>query len=89
MTSSGGTGVAQLVVRNIEQGVKERLRRRAKLHGQSMEEEVRDILRDAVRDESPAKGLGSEIAQLFKGIGLDNEIEELRGHELEPARFRH
>ena len=80
--------MAQLVVRNIEEAVKERLRRRAKRHGQSMEEEVRDILRDAVTDESPAKGLGSEIAELFKGIGLDDEIEELRGHELKPARFR-
>ena len=59
-----------------------------KRHGLTMVEEVRDILRDAVRDESSAKGLGSEIAELSQGIGLDSDIEELRGHELRPARFR-
>ena len=42
--------IAQLVVRNLEQDVKARLQKRAKNHGRSMEEEVRDILRDAVKD---------------------------------------
>jgi len=36
--------IAQLVVRNIEDDVKERLQRRAKKHGCSLEELVRDIL---------------------------------------------
>jgi plasmid stability protein len=40
--------MAQLLVRNIENEVKARLQRRAKRHGRSMEEEVRDILRAAV-----------------------------------------
>jgi len=35
------------VVRNIEGKVKSRLQGRAKRHGRSMEEEVRDILRNA------------------------------------------
>ncbi|MGI9571182.1 MAG: FitA-like ribbon-helix-helix domain-containing protein, partial [Desulfobulbia bacterium] len=38
--------MAQLVVRDIEDEVKEELRRRAKAHRRSMEEEVRDILRN-------------------------------------------
>jgi hypothetical protein len=42
---------------------------------------------DTVKDESSANGLGSEIAELFKRIGLYGEIGELRGHELKPARF--
>ena len=41
--------MAQLLVRNIENEVKARLQRRAKRHGRSMEEEVRDILRAAVQ----------------------------------------
>lgn len=80
--------MAQFIVRNIESGVKARLQRRAKRNGRSMEEEVREILRNAVRQESaPAGGLGSEIAALFKRIGLKEDIPELRGHAVEPAEF--
>jgi plasmid stability protein len=41
--------VAQFVVRKIEAEVKSRLQHRAKRHGRSMEEEARDILRNAAR----------------------------------------
>jgi len=77
--------VAQLVVRNLEDDVKAKLQRRARLHGRSTEEEVRDILRDAVKDEGAAQpGLGTQIAELFAGIGLDEDIPEQRG---QPVRF--
>jgi len=80
--------VAQLVVRNIETGIKLRLQRRAKRHGRSMEEEVRDILRDAAKEEAtPARGLGTEIASLFRKVGLEVDIPELRGHAIKPASF--
>ncbi|HEX4177811.1 MAG TPA: Arc family DNA-binding protein [Rhizomicrobium sp.] len=80
--------MAQLVVRDLEDEVKAKLRRRAVAHGHSMEEEVRAILRDAVREPTrPAGGLGSEIAALFKGIGLDRDIPELRGYQVKPAIF--
>jgi plasmid stability protein len=81
--------MAQLVVRNIEAEVKKKLQRRAIRHGRSMEEEVRDILRNAVKDEArrSAGGLGTEIAALFAGIGLNRDIAELRGHPLKPATF--
>ena len=76
--------MAQLVVRNIEQSVKTKLQRRAKRHGRSMEEEVREILRDAAKEETPSprsRGLGTRIASHFRGIGLKQgeEIPELRG----------
>lgn len=80
--------MAQLIVRNVESSVKARLQRRAKQHGRSMEEEVRDILRNAVREEEvPSGGLGSEISSLFTKIGLESDIPELRGQEIEPAPF--
>ncbi len=72
--------MAQLVVRNIENAVKAKLQRRAKRNGRSMEEEVREILRDATKEEGKrTKGLGTEIADLFRGIGLGpgDEIPEL------------
>ena len=77
--------MAQFVVRNIEEEVKERLQRRAARHGRSMEEEIREIMRDAVkRDHEPTDGLGTEIAQLFAKVGLtkSEQIEELHGFGL-------
>jgi plasmid stability protein len=80
--------VAQLVVRNIENEVKSRLQRRAMRHGRSMEEEVRDILRNAVNEQKiAAGGLGTEIASLFAKVGLEDDIPELRGHKTKPASF--
>jgi plasmid stability protein len=53
-----------------------------------MEEEVRDILRNAVRSEGRARkaGLGTRIAHRFAGLQLP-EILEWRGREARPARF--
>jgi plasmid stability protein len=53
-----------------------------------MEEEVREILRNAVHEpEKPSGGLGTEIANLFKGKGYDFEVTELRGYPVRPATF--
>jgi plasmid stability protein len=80
--------MAQLVVRNIEDVVKTRLRRRARRNGRSMEEEIRNILRNAaVEEPRPFGGLGKEIAALFTKVGLHADIPELRGHPVEPFEF--
>ena len=80
--------MAQFVVRNIEIEVKARLQRRAARHGRSMEEEVRDILRNAVKVEDVAAGgLGTEISSLFAKVGLETDIPELRGYKIYPASF--
>jgi plasmid stability protein len=71
---------AQLVVRNLEPEVKTRLQQRAKRYGRSVEAEVRDILRDAVKkEEQPQEGLGTRIANRFRGLGLKEPFPELRG----------
>jgi len=80
--------MAQLVVRNLEDDVKERLRLRARKRGRSMEDEVRDILRAAVLAEPRRpEGAGTLLASRFAGIGIDFEIPELRGQEARPAKF--
>jgi plasmid stability protein len=77
--------MAQLVVRNLEEGVKAQLRRQANRHGRSMEEEVRDILRNAVRAEEGAPvALGSRLRQRFARIGLVEDIRELHGQKARP-----
>ena len=80
--------MAQLLVRNLDENVKERLRRRAALRGRSMEEEVRDILRAAADQDmeaQPCTGLGTRIARRFAGLGLDADLPELRGEAARPA----
>lgn len=80
--------MAQILIRQLEEDVKAKLQRRARQHGHSTEEEVRDILRNAVRDEGqPPTRLGSRIAARFANVGLDQDIVELRGQPVRPARF--
>jgi len=80
--------MAQVIVRNLDEAVKRKLKRRAERHGHSMEEEIRDILRNAVKDErAPEKGLGTQIAERFKGIELDEDIPELRGFTIRAPKF--
>jgi antitoxin FitA len=79
--------MAQLLVRNLEDSVKARLQRRAKRHGHSVEQEVRDILRNVVKEERemPVGGLGTELA-LFPKSGPDFQIENLH-IEIKPPNF--
>ncbi|GLS30543.1 hypothetical protein SAMN04488498_103142 [Mesorhizobium albiziae] len=61
--------MAQLLIRQIEEDVKERLRKRAKRNGVSVEAEARAILRaELARTDPDDYGLGTKIAALFKGI---------------------
>jgi plasmid stability protein len=80
--------VAQILIRQLDDDVKARLQRRARAHGRSMEEEAREILRNAVRKpgDGPAR-LGSRIAARFAEVGLEEPIQELRGEPARPARF--
>lgn len=80
--------MAQLIVRQLDEEVKSRLQERARRHGRSTEEEVREILRTAVKDErAPRKALGTRLASRFARIGLTKEIPELRGQAVHAAEF--
>jgi plasmid stability protein len=81
--------VAQLIVRSLADGVKEKLRRRAARRGRSLEAEVRDILCDAVaRPDSNEAHLGRRIASRFARLAVDLDVTELRGQTAQPARFK-
>lgn len=82
--------MAQLIVRNLEDDVKDRLVQRARRHGHSMEEEVRSILRDAVGKDlrsEPEIGVGTRLAQHFAAYHLDFELQDMRSEEARPATF--
>ena len=62
--------MASITVRNLDEGLKRRLRIRAAVLGRSMEQEVRDILRAALDEDAvPARNLGTAIHELFKPFG--------------------
>ncbi len=61
--------MASITIRNLDDGVKSKLRVRAATNGRSMEEEARTILREAVERESSERGLGTAIHELFKPLG--------------------
>lgn len=69
---------AQILIRNIEENVKRRLKQRAKVNGHSMEEEARTILREAVKP-VPKEGLGTELAKLFSDVPKEFKILKMRG----------
>jgi antitoxin FitA len=78
--------MAQFVIRQLEEDVKARLKRRAERHGRSMEGELREILRNAAKaDSRPRGGLGTRIAARFAGVGLPTDLPELRGQVPRPA----
>ena len=80
--------MAQFVVRDLEDDVKTKLKRRAERHGRSMEEEIRQILRDAVKNSGqPAIRLGSRIAARFSRVGLADDLPEVRGQPARPIEI--
>jgi plasmid stability protein len=80
--------MAQVIVRNLEEGVKAALKERAARHGWSMEEEARQILRNAMLANSASSSLlGSRIAARFAGCGLDEDLPELHGQVISAMDF--
>ena len=65
--------MASITVRNLEDGLKHRLRIRAAENGRSMEEEARDILRTALyHQQSGQENLASAIRARFAPLGGSN-----------------
>ena len=62
--------MAVMTIRNIDDSIKARLRVRAAMHGRSMEDEARDILRSALSSEQPQpRDLGRAIHRRFARLG--------------------
>ncbi len=67
--------MASITIRNLEDDIKQRLRVRAALHGRSMEEEARDILRRVLAEAEPPRNLTAAIrSRLSPAARADIEL---------------
>ncbi|WP_321859035.1 FitA-like ribbon-helix-helix domain-containing protein [Paraburkholderia tropica] len=69
--------MASMTIRNIDEQLKARLRVQAAMHGRSMEDEARDILRAALSTETA-------VEHRSLGASIRSRIEPLGGFDLEP-----
>ena len=91
-TAGSLRSMATLTIRNLDDAVRDRLRQRAAAHGHSMEEEVRQILRQVVKpaeSEATSEGLGSRIHNHFAQLGgvaleLPSRSDTPKAPSLEP-----
>ena len=81
--------MASITIRNLDDGVKRKLRVRAAQHGRSMEDEARNILHAALA-EVPAepRNLAAAIRQRFAPLGGVELDIPARGSMREPPRLR-
>ena len=72
-----------ILIRNISAQAKERLRRRAKRHGRSLETELRETLESIAREDRPATqkkaGFGTWLASISRpGADLSDILVKVR-----------
>jgi plasmid stability protein len=79
--------MASITIRNLDEGLKKRLRIRAAEHGHSMEEEVREILRQAVGDSTKKRNLAEAIRARVADIGGEDIVPPPREPMREPPAF--
>jgi plasmid stability protein len=80
--------MSDLLIRNIDPHLKRQLRERARLHGRSLSEEARTLLKKALHEPSTKRGMGTALAELlpeeFRG---DDYVFEIRGEVPKPPEF--
>ncbi len=64
--------MASLTIRNLEDSLKADLRLRAARHGLSMEEEARQILRQALASSVPSGSLAKRLRDRFAALEAEN-----------------
>jgi acyl transferase domain-containing protein len=81
-----------ILIRNISASTKDRLRRRAKRHGRSLEAELREALETiAHQDDQPRQtkpGFGTWLASISRpGADLSEILQDLRSVPIRPVDF--
>lgn len=77
--------MASITIRDLDDRLKRRLRIRAAEHGRSMEEEAREILRQAIDRRAAPANLGEAIHRRFAALG-GAELESMASNVGPSAR---
>jgi plasmid stability protein len=84
-----GGDMASIIIRDLDERTKDRLRIRAARHKRSMEDEARTILRSALdRDVAPVRNLADAIHARFQAAGGVNLEIPVREPMREPPKPR-
>jgi plasmid stability protein len=67
-----------LTIRNLDDATKQKLRIQAARHGVSMEEEVRRILKEALRPSETPSELGQRLRDRFAGLAAEEFVVPAR-----------
>lgn len=80
--------MANLTIHNLDESIANNLSMQAQQHGQSVEDEARQILRRAFSDTAhKANGLGSKISKRFMEVGGVELPQPLRSQPRQSADF--
>ncbi len=85
--------MAQLIVRNLDDAVKDKLKAQAVENGRSLEGEVRVILETAMAElpaagVKPEKGFGTRMREHFSKVGMTDEEHALFEAAIQDRRRR-
>lgn len=76
--------MSDLLIRNIEPRLKQRLKDQARRDGKSLSEEAKTLLGEALARREPEKPLGTALVEHFRGLGRI-ELDIPRRDELPEA----
>ena len=79
--------MASIIIRQLDEKVKEKLRLRAARHGRSMELEVREILNSAVREKPKRINLADAIRRHVEPLGGVDLVVAQREPLPKPVEF--
>lgn len=79
--------MTSLTIRNVDEATKQRLRIRAARHGVSMEEEVRRILKEALRPAEAPSGLGQRLRDRFAEVTAEEFVVPKRHTPRTPLQW--
>lgn len=77
--------MASLTIRQLDDGIKQRLRRRAAARGVSMEEEARRAIQSWVGQSEPRRGLATRIRERVSALGGGIEFDVPDDPPYEPS----
>jgi plasmid stability protein len=80
--------MSDLLIRDIDPYLKRQLQERARLHGRSLSEEARMLLKKALLDPPQKRGMGTALAELLpEEFRSDDFVFEIRGEIGKPPDF--